>query len=80
MPKLPKNFSISLQYLKKKLSDKVDFLHAGKQESFLQIDTTINGIDDCSINLHMLTLTKGIFLKLQYKLVRTVKISLATAV
>ena len=80
MPKLPKKFSISLQYLKKKLSDKVDFLHAGKQESFLQIDITINGIDDCSINLHMLTLTKGIFLKLQYKLVRTVKISLATAV
>ena len=46
MPKLPKKFSISLQYLKKKLSDKVDFLQAGKQESFLQIDTTINGTDD----------------------------------
>ena len=34
-------FSISLQYLKKEVSDGVDFLHADKHESFLQIDTMI---------------------------------------
>ena len=34
-------FAISLQYLKKEMSDEVDFLHAGKYESFLQIDTMI---------------------------------------
>ena len=32
-------FAISLQYLKKELSDKVGFLHADKHECFLQIDT-----------------------------------------
>ena len=32
-------FAISLQYLKKEVRDKVDFLHADKHESFLQIDT-----------------------------------------
>ena len=40
MPKLP-NFIISLQYLKKEVSDEVDLLHAGKHESLLQIDTMI---------------------------------------
>ena len=35
------NFAISLQYLKKGLRDKVDFLHVNKDESFLQIDTMI---------------------------------------
>ena len=34
-------FAISLQHLKKEVSDAVDFLHADKHESFLQIDTTI---------------------------------------
>ena len=34
-------FAISLQYLKKKVSDEVDFLHADKHESLLQIDTII---------------------------------------
>ena len=34
-------FAISLQYLKKEVSDEVDFLHANKHESFLQIDTMI---------------------------------------
>ena len=34
-------FAISLQYLKKKVSDEVDFLHADKHESLLQIDTMI---------------------------------------
>ena len=33
--------AISLQYLKKDGRDKVDFLHADKHESFLQIDTMI---------------------------------------
>ena len=31
-------FAISLQYLKKEVSDEVDFLHADKHESVLQID------------------------------------------
>ena len=34
-------FAISLQYVKKEVSDEVDFLHADKHESFLQIDTMI---------------------------------------
>ena len=34
-------FAISLQYLKKKLSDEVDLLYADKDEGFRQIDTTI---------------------------------------
>ena len=34
-------FAISLQYLKKEVSDEVDFLHADKHESFLQINTMI---------------------------------------
>ena len=32
-------FAIFLQYLKKKVSDEVDLLHASKHESSLQIDT-----------------------------------------
>ena len=34
-------FTISLQYFKKEVSDEVDFLHADKNESFLQVDTMI---------------------------------------
>ena len=34
-------FAISLQYLKKELSDEVDFLHADKHESMLQVDGMI---------------------------------------
>ena len=34
-------FAISLHYLKKKVSDEVDFLHADKQESFLEVDSMI---------------------------------------
>ena len=34
-------FAISLEYLKKELNDEVDFLHADKHESLLQIDTMI---------------------------------------
>ena len=32
-------FAISLQYLKKDVSDELDFLHADKHKSLLQIDT-----------------------------------------
>ena len=34
-------FSISLKYLKKEVIDEVDFLHADKDENYLQIDTII---------------------------------------
>ena len=34
-------FAISLKFLKKEVSDEVNFLHAYKHESFLQIDTMI---------------------------------------
>ena len=34
-------FAISLQYLKKEVNDEVDFLHADKHESVIQIDTMI---------------------------------------
>ena len=34
-------FAISLQYLKKELSDEVVFLHVDKHESFLQIDSMV---------------------------------------
>ena len=34
-------FSISLQYLKKEVSDEFDILHVDKNESYLQIDTLI---------------------------------------
>ena len=37
-------FAISLQYLKEKVMDEVDFLHADKHERFLQIDTIILGV------------------------------------
>ena len=34
-------FAISLQYLKKEVSNEADFWHADKHESFLQSDTMI---------------------------------------
>ena len=34
-------FAVSLQCLKKEVSDEVDFLHTDKRENFLQIDTMI---------------------------------------
>ena len=34
-------FAIFLQYLKKEVSDEVDFLHADKHESLLRINTMI---------------------------------------
>ena len=36
-----KKFDISLQYLKREVNDKVDFLHAGKYENLLEIDIMI---------------------------------------
>ena len=36
-----KKFAISLQYLKREVNDEVDFLHVGKHENSLQIDTMI---------------------------------------
>ena len=36
-----KNFAISLQYRKKEVNDKVDFLYASKRGDLLQIDTMI---------------------------------------
>ena len=47
IPKLPKVTSLLffLQYLKKEVSNEIDFLHADKHESLLQIDTmTLIGI------------------------------------
>ena len=47
MPKLPpKNkFAVSLQYLEKEVSDEINFLHADKHESLLQIEAmTLIGI------------------------------------
>ena len=38
-------FAISLNYLKKDVTNEVDFLHADKHESFLQIDTMISNGD-----------------------------------
>ena len=38
-------FTISLQYLKEKVSDEVDFLLAGKHQSFLQVDFNTFGIE-----------------------------------
>ena len=37
-------FSISLQYLKKEVSDEVDFLHSDKRQCFLQVDFNTLGI------------------------------------
>ena len=34
-------FAISFQYLKKEVSEKVDFLHGDKHENFLKIDTMV---------------------------------------
>ena len=35
------NFVMSLQYLRKEVRDEVDFLHADKHQSFLQVDFKI---------------------------------------
>ena len=36
-----KKLAIFLQYLKKEVNDKIDFLHADNNENLLQIDTMI---------------------------------------
>ena len=38
--------TMSLQYLKKQVRDEVDFLHADKHQSFLQVDFNTLGIKD----------------------------------
>ena len=37
---------MSLRYLKKEVRDEVDFLHADKHQSFLQVDFNTLGIKD----------------------------------
>ena len=37
-------FAMSLQYLQKQVRDEVDFLHADKHQSFLQVDFNTLGI------------------------------------
>ena len=39
-------FAISLQYLKKEVSDEVNFLHADKHDNFLKVGTMIIDGDD----------------------------------
>ena len=47
IPKVPKIASLQcLQYLKKEVRDEVDFLHADKHQSFLQVDFNTLGIKD----------------------------------
>ena len=43
---LNSNFTMSLQYLKKEVRDKVDFWHVDKHQSFLQVDFSTLGIKD----------------------------------
>ena len=38
-----RKFVITLQYLKKEVRDEVDFLHADKRQSFLQVDFSTLG-------------------------------------
>ena len=46
---------MSLQYLKKEVNDEVDFLHAGKHQSFLQVDFNTLGIKvSCKVVLSLL--------------------------
>ena len=57
-PGIPKNtqnnkFAIFLRYLKKELSDKVDFLHADKHENLIQILALIENNTNW-YNLHYL--------------------------
>ena len=48
-------FAMSLQYLKKEVRDEVDFLHADKHQSFLQVDFNNSGIKDfCKVILSLL--------------------------
>ena len=61
-------FSISLKYLKKEVIDEVDFLHADKDENYLQTDTMIfDGIfkhsqssQNCKFAMSLQYLKKGV--------------------
>ena len=79
-------FAISLQYLKKEVCDKVDFLVADKHKSFLQIDTMISDGDgqafpkspkyqvcnNCTISQkRKLIFYIQIIIKVSYKLIST---------
>ena len=39
-------FTMSLQYLKKEVTDEVDFLHVDEHQSFLQVDFNTLGVKD----------------------------------
>ena len=51
----PKMFTMSLQYLKKEVTDEVDFLYVDKHQSLLQVDFNTLGIKDaCKVILSLL--------------------------
>ena len=49
---------MSLQYLKKKVRDEADFLHAKKHQSFLQVDFKNLGIKTFNKVIRLLLITK----------------------
>ena len=57
-------FVISLQYVKKEVSDEVNFLHADKHESFLQIDDMI--FDEGMVKHYKSIQNKKFAISLQY--------------
>ena len=68
-------FAISLQHIKKDVSDAFDFLHAGKHEIFLQIDTLLwfsIGMVKHSQSSENSKLAMSLqYLKVSYKLIST---------
>ena len=62
-------YTIYLQYLKKEMSDEVDFLQADKHQSFLQVDTFLRSFlmglvrhaqsDQTSLLLSLLAMSQG---------------------
>ena len=65
MPKTPeiRNFHIPLQYLQKHIGDEVDFLHADKHQTFLQVN--FNTLDIKVFNKVRLSLLMGMNKHLQ---------------
>ena len=65
MPKTPeiRNFHIPLQYLQKRMEDEVDFLHADKHQTFLQVN--FNTLDIKVFNKVRLSLLMGMNKHLQ---------------
>ena len=54
-------FAITLQYLKKEVRDEVDFLHAEKRQSSLQVDfNTLSIKVSYGINMGLIKFNKGI--------------------